>query len=182
MPPEAVVNFWTAAAPARWFAKDDEFDANLRAHFELAHQTAARARFAAWEDTPAGALALLLLLDQIPCNIFRGSAHAFATDARAREVAVRAIARRFDQHFEPVLRCFFYLPLEHSENAEDQSRCVALFEALGDAEYLKFAVLHRDIVARFGRFPHRNTVTGRVSTADEISFLGGGGLLGSACN
>lgn len=178
MTPEAVVKFWTEAGPSRWFAKDDAFDADLRTHFEAAHHTAARGGFADWEETPEGALALLLLTDQIPRNIFRGSAHAFATDPRAREVADRAIARGFDQRFEPLLRCFFYLPLEHSETMEDQERSVALFEALGDENYTRYAVLHRDIIARFGRFPHRNLVLGRVTTPEEQAFLDGGGFAG----
>jgi uncharacterized protein (DUF924 family) len=178
MTPEAVVNFWTDAGSSRWFAKDDAFDADLRAHFEGAHHTAARGGFTEWEETPEGALALVLLLDQFPRNIFRGSAHAFATDPRAREVADRAIARGFDQRFEPALRCFFYLPFEHSEDAQDQARSLALFKALGDDNYLKYALLHRDIIARFGRFPHRNAVLGRVSTEEERVFLAGGGFAG----
>jgi uncharacterized protein (DUF924 family) len=178
MTPEAIVKFWTEAGSERWFAKDDAFDADLRTHFEAAHHTAARGGFADWEETPDGALALLLLTDQIPRNIFRGSAHAFATDARARQVAERAIARAFDQRFEPSLRCFFYLPFEHSEDAADQARAVALFEALGDENYTKYACIHRDIIARFGRFPHRNAVMGRVTTPEEQAFLDAGGFAG----
>jgi uncharacterized protein (DUF924 family) len=178
MTPEAVVKFWVDAGSERWFAKDDAFDADLRRHFEAAHHTAARGGFADWEETPDGALALLLLTDQIPRNVFRGSAHAFATDPRAREVAGRAIARGFDQRFEPGLRCFFYLPFEHSEDAADQARAVALFEELGDENYLKFARLHADIIARFGRFPHRNAVMGRVTTPEEQAFLDAGGFAG----
>ena len=178
MTPEAIVKFWTEAGSERWFAKDDAFDADLRTHFEAAHHTAARGGFADWEETPDGALALLLLTDQIPRNIFRGSAHAFATDARARQVAERAIARAFDQRFEPSLRCFFYLPFEHSEDIADQARAVALFEELGDENYLKYACIHRDIIARFGRFPHRNAVMGRVATPEEQAFLDAGGFAG----
>jgi uncharacterized protein (DUF924 family) len=178
MSPETLVTFWSDAGPQKWFAKDDAFDADLRTHFEAAHQAAARGAFAEWEERPEGALALLLLLDQIPRNIYRGSAHAFATDARAREVATRAIAQRFDEKFEAGLRCFFYLPYEHSESAEDQARAIALYEILGDAEFLKYAILHRDIIARFGRFPHRNAVMGRVSTPEEQAYLDGGGFAG----
>jgi uncharacterized protein (DUF924 family) len=178
MTPEAVVKFWTDAGSERWFAKDDAFDADLRTHFEAAHHMAARGGYADWEDTPEGALALLLLTDQIPRNIFRGSAHAFATDPRAREIADRAIAKGFDRRFEPSLRCFFYLPFEHSESAEDQERSVALFAKLGDDNYMRYAELHRDIIAKFGRFPHRNQVLGRVTTAAEQAFLEGGGFAG----
>lgn len=178
MSPETLVTFWSNAGPQKWFAKDDAFDADLRMHFEAEHQAAARGAFADWEERPEGALALLLLLDQIPRNIYRGSAFAFATDARAREVAARAIAKSFDQQFEAGLRCFFYLPFEHSESAEDQARAMGYFEALGDAEFLKFAVLHRDIIARFGRFPHRNAVMGRVTTPEEQAYLDSGGFAG----
>lgn len=178
MQPESVVAFWFEAGESRWFTKDDAFDADLRTRFEIAHQTAARGELAEWEETPAGALALVLLLDQIPRNIFRGSAHAFATDSPAREVAVRAIASGFDLRVEQAQRCFFYLPFEHSENADDQAHSVTLFEVLGHAEYLKFARLHRDIVRRFGRFPHRNAVLGRTSTAAELAFLQSGGFSG----
>jgi uncharacterized protein (DUF924 family) len=178
MTPETLLKFWTDAGAARWFTKDDAFDADLRLNFEAAHLTAARGGFADWEQTPDGALALVLLLDQVPRNIFRGSAHAFATDPRAREVAERAVARGFDRRFEPLLRCFFYLPFEHSEAPADQDRAVQLFETLGDAEYLRYAILHRDIIARFGRFPHRNLVLGRISTAAEKEFLETGGFSG----
>jgi uncharacterized protein (DUF924 family) len=178
MTPETMLKFWADAGPKRWFTKDDAFDADCRLNFEAAHLTAARGGFADWEETPEGALALILLLDQIPRNIFRGSAHAFATDARALRVAERAVARGFDQRFEPALRCFLYLPFEHSEEPEDQTRAVELFETLGDAEYLRYAILHRDIIARYGRFPHRNAVMGRVSTAEEKAFLESGGFAG----
>jgi uncharacterized protein (DUF924 family) len=178
MSPETIVKFWSDAGPTRWFAKDDAFDADLRDMFEGAHQTAARGGYADWETRAEGALALILLCDQIPRNIYRGSAHAFATDARAREIAMRALARGFDQDYEPALRCFFYLPFEHSEAMADQVRSVVLFEALGDAEYLKFAIVHRDIIARHGRFPHRNAVMGRTTTEEEKAFLEGGGFKG----
>lgn len=178
MKPQTVVRFWLEAGPKSWFAKDDAFDADLRTHFEAAHLAAARGALADWEESADGAVALLLLTDQIPRNIYRGSAHAFATDAMAREVCLRALARGFDQAFEPALRCFFYLPLEHSERIEDQDRSVALFETLGDGEYLKYAIVHRDIIARFGRFPHRNAVLGRITTAEEKAFLDEGGFKG----
>lgn len=178
MNPETLVKFWADAGPEKWFAKDDAFDADLRTEFEAMHHLAARGALHAWEERPEGALALLLLLDQIPRNIYRGSAHAFATDAQAREVAARVCAKGFDQKFDAGLRCFFYLPFEHSEDAADQARSVALYEALGDAEFLKFAQLHSDIIARFGRFPHRNAVMGRISTPEEQAFLDSGGFAG----
>lgn len=178
MTPDIVVTFWTESGPDKWFAKDEAFDADLRVRFEAAHHTAARGGFADWEETPEGALALLLLTDQIPRNLYRGSAHAFATDALARETARRAIAKGFDKRFEQALRCFFYLPFEHSETLVDQLASIAYFQALGDAEYEKYAVIHHDIIVRFGRFPHRNGVMGRVTTAEEQKFLDSGGFAG----
>jgi len=178
MAPEIVVKFWSDAGPQRWFAKDEAFDADLRTHFEAAHQTAARGGFAAWETRAEGALALILLTDQIPRNIYRGSAHAFATDPRALEIANRAIAAGLDRGFDTHLRCFMYLPFEHSERMADQARAVELFQELGDETYLKYAIVHRDIIARFGRFPHRNAVLGRITTPDEQTFLEGGGFSG----
>ena len=178
MSPETIVKFWSEAGPQHWFAKDEAFDADLRTHFEAAHLTAARGGFADWEDRAEGALGLILLCDQIPRNIYRASAHAFATDLRALHVAQRAIARGFDRAYEPALRCFFYLPFEHAENAAAQAQGLALFEALGDAEYLKYAIIHRDVIARFGRFPHRNAVMGRITSAAEQAFLDEGGFAG----
>ena len=121
---------------------------------------------------------MLLLLDQIPRNVFRGSGHAFATDGLARHHADRALAAGHDAAFEPDLRAFFYLPFEHSEDPQDQERSVAMFEVLGDLEYLRFAELHRDIIRRFGRFPHRNAVLGRIPTPEELHFLAEGGFAG----
>jgi len=178
MTPETIIKFWVEAGPKSWFAKDDAFDSDLRTHFEAAHLAASRGALAEWEAHAEGALALLLLTDQIPRNIYRGSAHAFATDAMAREVCLRAIGRGFDQSFEPALRCFVYLPLEHSEAMADQTHSVTLFETLGDEDYLKYAILHRDIIARFGRFPHRNAALGRLTTPEEQDFLDGGGFKG----
>jgi uncharacterized protein (DUF924 family) len=137
---------------------------------------------ASWEQHAPGALALLLLTDQIPRNLYRDSAHAFASDAMAREVADRAIARGFDQETEALLRGFFYLPFEHHEDAASQARAVALFERLatetGDREGLDYARLHAGLIARFGRFPHRNPVLGREPTAAETAFLARGGFAG----
>lgn len=180
--PDAVTEFWDAAGPRKWFAADAAFDRSCRDEFEEAHLLAARGDLAAWEDTASGALALLLLTDQIPRNIYRGSAHAFATDPLARAVADRALARSFDAQTEASLRMFFYLPFEHHEDAQSQVRSVALFEALaaqtGDREILNYARLHRDLIARFGRFPHRNAVLGRLPTAEEAAYLAQGGFAG----
>jgi uncharacterized protein (DUF924 family) len=177
-----VVAFWREAGPASWFAKDDAFDAALRDRFETLHLAAARGELADWEATAEGALALLLLVDQIPRNIFRGSAHAFATDPMARAVADRALKRDLHLQVEPPLRPFFYLPFEHAETLADQDCAVVMFEAhareTGDEESLKWARLHRELIERFGRFPHRNACLGRQSSDEERDYLAKGGFAG----
>jgi len=130
----------------------------------------------------AGALALLILTDQFPRNLYRGSAHAFATDAMARNLTDRAIARGFDKAFAPAMRQFFYLPFQHHEDPAAQARGMALYEALvaegGDPRGLEYARLHAGLIARFGRFPHRNAVMGRISTPAETAYLAQGGFAG----
>jgi uncharacterized protein (DUF924 family) len=176
--PQEIVTFWRDAGHDRWFGKSDAFDAELRDQFEALHFAASRGELSDWAETADGSLALLILLDQVPRNIFRGSAHSYATDPLAKRIAEAAIARGQDEEVEPLLRPFIYLPFEHSEALADQDRCVALCEALGDADTLKWAQMHRDIVRRFGRFPHRNTALGRTSTAEEVEFLNEGGFAG----
>jgi uncharacterized protein (DUF924 family) len=173
-----IVSFWREAGPEKWFEKDDEFDLTIRSRFLAIHEAAARGDLAAFEETAEGALALLILLDQFPRNMFRNNARAFATDHLARAVADRALARGFDQKTDATMRPFFYLPFMHSELLADQDRCLRLYEAFGDPEQLRFAVTHRDIIARFGRFPHRNRVLGRKTTPAEREFLDGGGFAG----
>jgi uncharacterized protein (DUF924 family) len=170
-----VVAFWREAGPSKWFRGGDAFDAECREFLGAAHHAAARREFDGWSATAEGALALLLLLDQIPRNIFRDSGHAFATDGLARHFAGRALDAGHDAAFEPSLRAFFYLPLEHSEDMADQDRSVALFAVLGDANYRDYAFAHRDVVARFGRFPHRNAALGRDTTPEEQAWLDAGG-------
>jgi uncharacterized protein (DUF924 family) len=172
-----IVRFWRDAGPKAWFMKNEAFDGRCRG-FELEHHAAARRELAHWETDAEGALALVLLLDQIPRNIFRGGAHAFATDPLAQGVALRALERGFDAATDSELRFFFYMPLEHAEDLAMQERCLVLMEALGNAEYTRFAKLHRDIIARFGRFSHRNPLLGRTSTAEELAFLAEGGFAG----
>lgn len=173
----AVIAFWQEAGPSRWFRKDAAFDAQFRERFIAEHEAALRGEFDSWPRTPEGALALLILLDQFPRNCFRGSARMFEGDAKAREIARRAIDVGLDQQVDAQLRNFFYLPLMHSEQLPDQDRAVELTRALGDDPF-KYAVLHRDIIAKFGRFPHRNPVLGRATTPDEQQFLDGGGFAG----
>jgi uncharacterized protein (DUF924 family) len=173
-----IVGFWREAGPQKWFVKDDAFDRTIHARFLSLHEAAVRGDLAAWEDDAAAALALVILFDQFPRNMFRGSARAFASDRLAVAVAERAISRGFDQVTEDALRLFFYMPFMHSEALAEQDRCVALFAALGDAELSKYAHEHRDVVAKFDRFPHRNGVLGRVNTPAEQAFLDGGGFAG----
>jgi uncharacterized protein (DUF924 family) len=175
VPAAQVVAFWREAGPGKWFAGGPAFDAACRERLGDAHWAAARRELDDWSSTPEGALALLLLLDQIPRNIFRGTGHAFATDGLALHFARRALDAGHDAAFEPALRAFFYLPFEHSEDRADQQRSVALFAALGDANYRDYAVAHRDVIARFGRFPHRNAALGRDTTPEEQAWLETGG-------
>jgi uncharacterized protein (DUF924 family) len=176
--PNDVVSFWLQAGMEKWFTHDAAFDVQLRERFSAAHFDAAAHRLDDWLGDAHGALALVLLLDQIPRNIFRDSGHAFATDGLARNVATAAIHSGFDRTVDPALRIFFYLPFEHSEHLADQDHAVALVEALGDALYLRYAIAHRDCIRRFGRFPHRNAALGRVSSADEQAWLDAGGGFG----
>jgi len=166
-----IVSFWSEAGPDKWFAQDDNFDQAIRSRFLPTYQAAANGDLEAWEESADGALALLILLDQFPRNMFRGDARAFATDTLARAAADRALSRGFDQATDPEVRSFFYMPFMHSEALSDQDRCVRLFEALGDAEQLRYAAEHRDVIRRFTRFPHRNRALGRDATPAEQAFL-----------
>lgn len=171
-----IVSFWREAGPERWFDSDPGFDAAIRSKFLAIHEAAARGELAAFEEGADGALALVILLDQFPRNMFRGTARAFATDPLARAVASRALERGFDRATDQTMRRFFYLPFMHSEALHDQDRSVRLNEASGNKEALRYATIHRDVIVRFGRFPHRNRVLGRETTADEQKFLDDGGF------
>lgn len=173
--PADVVGFWRDAGMDKWFRGGDAFDAECRERFLDAHHAAARRDFGHWMGDAEGALALLILLDQIPRNVFRGSGHAFASDGLARQYATLAIGAGFDAASEPGLRMFFYLPFEHSEDMADQDLAVELFSALGNDNLLAYANAHRDVIARFGRFPHRNAALGRSTTPDEQAWLDAGG-------
>jgi len=176
--PADVVGFWREAGYERWYSKDDAFDAEIRRRFLAVWQAAVAGKLDHWQDSDEGALALLIVLDQFSRNMFRGDAQAFGADAKAREVADRAIARGVDQRTAAVMRQFIYLPFEHSESLSDQERSVSLFRALGDAENLRYAEIHADIIRRFGRFPHRNDILGRTTTDEEQAFLQSGGFAG----
>lgn len=173
----AVVDFWREAGPDRWFAKDAAFDREFRERFLSAHEAATRGELASLRASATGALALVLLLDQFPRNSFRGTPRMYATDALARAVATAAIDAGHDRTVESALQVFFYLPFAHSEDLADQERCVALVRRLGQPN-LSHAEHHRDIVRRFGRFPHRNPVLGRPMTPHEQRFLDTGGYAG----
>jgi uncharacterized protein (DUF924 family) len=176
--PSEVLAFWRDAGPKKWFNKDTAFDDAIRIRFLETYEAAAAGKLADWEDTAEGALALAIVLDQFPRNMFRGDPRTYAADPLARAVADRAINHGFDQQVPQGNRQFFYLPFEHSESLHDQERCCALFRANGDAEDLKWAEQHADIIRRFGRFPHRNVLLGRETTPEEQAFLDGGGFKG----
>lgn len=175
--PAEVVSFWRNVGPKGWFEKNPALDEEIRRRFLALHEAAAAGRLASWENSAEGALALMILLDQFPRNMFRGDKRAFATDPQARALASRAILNGFDGA-DPAMRSFFYLPFEHSESLVDQERGLLLYKAAGDADGLKWAHIHADIIRRFGRFPHRNAVLGRATTPEEQAFLDGGGFAG----
>lgn len=182
-----ILAFWFADGPdsfrEAWFKRDDAFDAEIRARFGAMIAPGRAGALDAWAEAPEGALALLVLLDQFPRNIHRGSAEAFAADEHARAVARRAVlARRFDLALAPTQRAFLYLPFEHSEAMADQDLSVALFEGLRDHPQhakpggtIDYAWRHRAVIQRFGRFPHRNAALGRQSSAEEAAWLAAGG-------
>jgi len=180
--PQDIVGFWRSAGPRKWFAKGPAFDSMIALRFEQTHYRAAMRRYDHWLEAADGALALMILLDQFPRNLYRGTAHAFATDPLARTMARQALAAGHDQATDPMMRLFFYLPFEHSETLADQEFCVELCAALqadgGDARAMTSAIEHRDIIARFGRFPHRNPLLGRETTPEEQAFLDEGGFAG----
>lgn len=181
--PETILDFWFGPPGSSererprevWFKGGTAYDALLRDSFLADQRRAAAGEYDGWTNTPEGSVALLLLLDQLPRNLYRGTPQAFATDARAREIAGITVPRGFDQELPPVWRWFVYLPFEHSESLADQEHSVALFEALPAApehdEPKDYARRHRDVIKRFGRFPHRNAILGRASTPEEIEFL-----------
>ncbi|HNB28273.1 MAG TPA: DUF924 family protein [Alphaproteobacteria bacterium] len=178
--PRDILQFWFSdRARALWFEKDRDFDADIAQRFGAAVHEAQLGGFAAWRGSPEGALALLLLVDQCARNIHRGSAKAYLGDPLARAIAAEAIQRGFDRRFPFPDRVFFYLPFEHGESLADQDRYIALIEACARefgaaaADYLDYAHRHRDIIKRFGRFPHRNEALGRATTEEEAEFLKG---------
>jgi uncharacterized protein (DUF924 family) len=180
---QALLDFWFGPAEHPeclhhkqiWFRSTPEFDAAVRESFAADHDAAAAGALAAWEEAPLSALAFVMLLDQVPRNIFRSTPRAFSGDPLALAATNRALKRGFDQKVPPAWRLFFYLPLEHSEMLEDQQRGLDLLLALPAVQDRpsegKMSRLHLEIIERFGRFPHRNAILGRESTAEELAFL-----------
>jgi uncharacterized protein (DUF924 family) len=176
--PQEVLAFWCEAGPERWYGKDAAFDALIRSRFLGLWEKAAAGGMSSWETSDDGALALVIVLDQFPRNMFRGDIRSFSSDALAREVAIRAVTRGVGGRVDEALLEFLYMPFMHSEELADQLHCVDLFRSSGNTENLKYAEEHADIIRRFGRFPHRNRILGRVSTPAEQAFLDQGGFSG----
>jgi len=174
----AVLSFWfEETKPHQWYRRDPDFDQTVRQRFAALHEDARAGRLGAWRGDETRALALIILLDQLSRNIFRDAPEAFAQDGQALNVAKDAIDRGFNLRFPEKQQAFFYMPFMHSETLSEQDRCVALFtEHMPASDNLPFAVEHREIIVRFGRFPHRNKILGRQSTPEEISFLEAGGF------
>ena len=175
MTPEKVLDFWTnTVGEQRWYKGGAAVDEAILRGYRAIWDEARAGKFAAWENTAEGALALVIVLDQFPRNMFRGNADAFSSDEQARAVAERAVAKGLDLNIDLPLRHFFYMPFEHSESLTDQDRSVALFaERVGKSHYtFPYALEHRAEIVRFGRFPSRNNALGRVSTPEEQNFLG----------
>lgn len=175
--PDEVAAFWRPLGHTVWFGKDPVFDQRFREAFKVQHGAAARGELMPWLVTPEGALSLVLLLDQYPRNAFRGTERMYSTDALARIVATKALDLGHDLAVDPTMRPFFYLPFGHSEHLADQERSVAL-GALLPEPVPSHSRRHRDIIAQFGRFPHRNAILGRPSTAEEDDWLAAGGFAG----
>jgi uncharacterized protein (DUF924 family) len=180
---QEILNFWfghrdesSYGKPRQfWFASDREFDIAVRSHFQTDYELAASGKLDEWKNSPQSCLALIILLDQIPRNMFRGEPKAFATDSQALSAAKHAVNRGFDGELLPVQRWFIYLPFEHSENLADQHQSVELWHGLSEypdcADAINYAIQHLKIIERFGRFPHRNKILGRETTPEEAEFL-----------
>ena len=177
--PDDVLNFWASIGKKGWWTKDDEIDRQIVEQFSETHAQAAAGELDHWADTADGALALIIVLDQFSRNMFRGESKTFAQDAKALELAKRAVEAGFDKQAMEELRLFFYLPYEHSESIADQNVSVLLMHSIGNnPDNMKAVLEHREIIERFGRFPHRNAVLGRHTTPAEQAYLDSGGFKG----
>jgi uncharacterized protein (DUF924 family) len=168
----AVLDFWLVrVGPDKWFSRDDALDAEIRERYTALHAQAVAGALGQWREISRGCLAEIILLDQLSRNLYRDDPRAFAADAQSREIMDHALARGFDNGMSAGERRFLYMPLQHSENAADQARSVELFRSLEDNKTFEYTLRHQEIIARFGRFPHRNAALGRESTDAEITFL-----------
>lgn len=170
--PDDIIDFWfSKRVKPFWFKKSSEFDREIEQRFFDTYQLAKTGTLDNWRNDSDAALALIIVLDQFPRNMFRDTPQAFATDSKAVELTKYAVARNYQRNLSPEQQAFLYMPLMHSENRIDQTQCVELFRKLGRANNLKFAIKHQEIIDRFGRFPHRNQILGRESTPAEREFL-----------
>lgn len=170
--PQEIIDFWfSQEARQRWFKSTPEFDRQLTARFEKTWDRARRGDLDHWMQTAEGCLALIIVLDQFPLNMYRGEGKSFSTEARSREVTRHALEQRFDVDLPPEQKAFLYMPFMHSEALADQDLCLELFDQPGLESNLRFARHHRGIIERFGRFPHRNAPLGRESTEAERDYL-----------
>jgi len=172
MTPKDVLTFWfEESGPAQWFIKDEAFDRTIRERFLETYERISQGETEDWRETPEGRLAEIIVLDQFSRNMFRSSPQAFKEDERALALAKEAVRVGEDKNVPPKWRHFFYMPYMHSESFKVHEEAVPLFEALGNKEALKYEIEHKDIIGRFGRYPHRNEVLGRTSTPEELEFL-----------
>lgn len=171
-----ITEFWIEAGMEKWFSKDDAFDAEIRNRFLSDVEAARNGQLDGWAATAAGALALVILLDQFPRNLYRGSPQSFASDERGVAVADHALSQNYHCAFPRMIRGFFFLPYMHQENMAHQELCIDLCRTLALKEHYNSALAHMDVIRRFGRFPHRNPVLGRESTPQELQYLENGGF------
>ena len=170
--PQSILDFWfSEPAKKLWFRSTSDFDTEILDRYYTLWQQAKKQQLIDWEKTAEGCLALVIILDQFPLNMFRGNAKSFSTEKEALKITRYAISKFFDKKLEPIQLTFLYMPLMHSEDIDDQNLSVELFDKISLENNLRFAKHHRDIIKRFGRFPHRNTILGRTSTAEEIEYL-----------
>lgn len=170
--PQSVLGFWfDEVTPAQWWARSDDFDQMIRSRFGALHRAAARCELFSWRDTPAGRLAEVIVLDQFSRNIHRDHPHAFACDALSLALAQTAVSVNADRELDAARRAFLYMPYMHSESPAIHAVAVSLFGAQGMERNFEFELAHQRIIDRFGRYPHRNVILGRVSTPQEIQFL-----------
>lgn len=176
--PIDILNFWSQAGPSKWWKKDAEFDAEIKSRFGETYRQATQGQLDDWSKTPDGTLALIILLDQFSRNLFRNSPDAFAQDSKALAIAKTGIEAGFDKSHPDDLTPFFYMPFMHCENLEEQKTCLRLMQEMDAQDNVRAAKEHLEIIEKYGRFPHRNTVLGRASKPEEIAFLEAGGFSG----